>query len=195
MKQKLHRQVRISQYVLYKHMSFDLKDLFWSFAGAFLGIGIIGWIQSQAFSKLENIFLIGSFGASAVLVFGAIKSPFSQPRNLIGGHVISAIVGVTVFKIIPDPVWISAPLAVALAIVAMQITKTVHPPGGATALIAVTGTSKISSLGYMYVLSPVLTGVLILFIIALVINNISSTRNYPINRWSSKRLAQKHKQK
>lgn len=179
MNQKLHRQVRISQYVLYRHTSFDLREHFWAFIGAFLGIGLIGWIQSQSFSKLENIFLIGSFGASAVLVFGAIKSPFSQPRNLVGGHVISALIGVTVFQIIPEPIWITAPLAVALATVAMQITKTVHPPGGATALIAVSGGAKITSLGYWYVLSPVFSGAIILLLIALIANNIPKHRHYP----------------
>ena len=182
MNQKLRRQVRISQYVLYRHTAFDLKEHFWAFTGAFLGIGLIGWIQSQSFSKLENIFLIGSFGASAVLAFGAIKSPFSQPRNLIGGHVISAIIGVTVFKLIPDPIWITAPTAVALAIIAMQITKTVHPPGGATALIAVSGGAKITSLGYWYVLSPVFSGAIILFLVAMITNNIPKHRHYPSSR-------------
>lgn len=195
MNQKLHRQIRISQYVLYRHTSFDLKEHFWSFIGAFLGIGLIGWIQSQSFSRLENIFLIGSFGASAVLAFGAIKSPFSQPRNLVGGHVISALVGVTVFKIIPEPIWITAPLAVAIAVVAMQFTKTVHPPGGATALIAVSGGAKITSLGYWYVLSPVFSGALILLFIALVTNNIPKHRHYPVSHKYTKLILRGRKKK
>jgi CBS domain-containing membrane protein len=113
------------------------------------------------------------------LVYGIIQSPFSQPRNLIGGHVISAIIGVTINKLVPDIIWLSAPLAVSLSIIFMQITKTLHPPGGATALIAVTGSAQIKDLGYIYVLSPVLDGVLILFITALIFNNMTSTRSYP----------------
>ncbi|HSI77294.1 MAG TPA: HPP family protein, partial [Lunatimonas sp.] len=92
---------------------------------------------------MENIFLIGSFGATAVLVYGAIQSPLAQPRNLLGGHILSAIIGVSVYKMMPEIIWITAPLAVSLSILTMQYTRTLHPPGGATALIAVVGTEKI----------------------------------------------------
>jgi len=113
------------------------------------------------------------------LVYGIIQSPFSQPRNLVGGHLISAIVVVTVHKIVPDIIWIAAPLAVSFSIIFMQMTKTLHPPGGATALIAIIGSDKIKSLGYMYVFSPVLIGVLILLVVALIFNNMTSSRTYP----------------
>ncbi len=179
MKQQLHRQYRITRYVLRKETAFNFRDHFWSFLGAFLGIGIISWLQNGILTETENIFLIGSFGASAVLVYGAIKSPFSQPRNVIGGHFLSALFGVTIYKLLPEQVWIAAPLAVAGAIFLMQLTKTVHPPGGATALIAVIGTPKVKALGYWYALSPVLTGAMILITIALIINNIPSKRHYP----------------
>jgi CBS domain-containing membrane protein len=136
-------------------------------------------LESIHFSGNDVVYLIGSFGASSVLIYGIIQSPFSQPRNLIGGHLISAFIGVTVNKLVPDIVWISAPLAVSLSIICMQITKTLHPPGGATALIAVTASKQIKDLGYMYVISPVLVGILILFLTALIFNNITSTRSYP----------------
>ena len=130
----------------------------------------------------------GSFGASAVLIYGATNSPLAQPRNLVGGHVISALVGVTIHKLLPGEVWLSSALAVSTAIVAMQITKTVHPPGGATALIANIGSEKIKALGFMYVLSPVFTGVTILLIIALIFNNIPKNRRYPYKRPRNKIL-------
>jgi len=132
--------------------------------------------------------LIGSFGASSVLIYGAINSPLAQPRNLIGGHIVSAIIGVTVHKLIPNEIWLSSALAVALSIVFMQITKTLHPPGGATALIANIGSEKIKALGYIYVLSPVLTGVLILFLVALIFNNITPNRRYPVKKDYRKRI-------
>lgn len=186
MKKKIKRGIRVSRYVIYKETLVDYKEHFWSFIGAFAGIGIIAFLQSLMISKLENIFLIGSFGASSVLVYGAIQSPLAQPRNLVGGHVISALIGVTVCQLLPDIIWLTAPLAVAFSIVAMQMTKTLHPPGGATALIAVTGTPKIQALGYLYVLSPVLTGSLILLIVALVFNNMTSSRRYPTtNRFTT----------
>lgn len=180
-RQKLNRTIRISRYVFYRETMIDAKEQFWSFVGAFLGIGIIAFIQYLFLSDLENFFLIGSFGASAVLVYGAIQSPLAQPRNLVGGHVISALVGVTIFKLCPQVIWIQAPLAVATAIILMQITKTLHPPGGATALIAIIGTEKIKALGYWYVLSPVLSGVLVLLMVALFCNNITKNRKYPVN--------------
>ncbi|KAB1068169.1 HPP family protein [Tamlana haliotis] len=181
MKQKLRRQDRIFKYIIYNETLIDFREQFWSFLGAFIGIALIGFLQSSYLLELENILLIGSFGAASVLIFGAVQSPLAQPRNLIGGQLISAFIGVTVFKLIPDVIWINAPLAEATSIIAMQITKTLHPPGGATALIAVIGTEKIRALGYFYVISPVLAGTLILFITALIFNNLTKHRQYPTN--------------
>lgn len=177
---KLKKHIRVYKYVIYKETLIDVKEHFWSFVGAFVGIGIIAFFQSLHFPSIENIFLIGSFGASSVLIYGAIYSPLAQPRNLIGGHVVSAIIGVTIAQLLPDIIWLTAPFAVALSIVGMQITKTMHPPGGATALIAVSGGTKIASLGYLYVISPVLSGALILLLVALLFNNITPNRHYPI---------------
>lgn len=182
MKNKIKRNIRIARYVIYKETIIDKSDIFWTFLGGFFGIGIIGFISSRYFTLNDNIFLIGSFGASAVLVYGATNSPLAQPRNLVGGHIISALVGVTIHKLIPGEIWLSSALAVSTAIVCMQITKTVHPPGGATALIANIGSEKIKSLGYLYVLSPVFSGVMILLIIALIFNNIPKNRQYPYKR-------------
>jgi len=181
-KKRIKRSLRVSKYILYKETLVDAREHFWSFIGAFFGIAVIAFIQSNTFTNTENIFLIGSFGASSVLIYGSIQSPLAQPRNLIGGHIISAIVGVTIFKLVPDIIWLTAPLAVSLSIVLMQLTKTIHPPGGATALIAVTGADNIKALGYGYVISPVLTGCLILLVVALIFNNITPNRRYPTNR-------------
>jgi CBS domain-containing membrane protein len=181
-RKRIKRSLRVSRYVIYKETLVDYKEHFWSFAGAFVGIGLIAFFQSYILTKEENIFLIGSFGATCVLIYGAIQSPLAQPRNLIGGHLISAFIGVTVYKLLPDIIWLTAPLAVALSIVAMQVTKTLHPPGGATSLIAVIGSEKIKALGYFYVLSPVLTGVIILFIVALIFNNMTKHRKYPTDK-------------
>jgi CBS domain-containing membrane protein len=177
--QKIKRGYRKTRYILYKETLIDYKEQFWSFLGSFVGIGILAYIQSIHFSGNDAVYLIGSFGASSVLVYGIIQSPFSQPRNLVGGHLVSAFIGVTVHKLAPDIIWIAAPLAVSLAIILMQITKTLHPPGGATALIAIIGSDKIKDLGYMYVISPVLVGVIILLLTALVFNNMTPSRTYP----------------
>lgn len=179
---KIKRTYRKTRYVLYKETLVDYKEHFWAFLGSFVGIGIVAYLQSNTLPDSDVVYLIGSFGASSVLVYGVIQSPLAQPRNLIGGHLVSAIIGVTVQQFAPDVLWITAPLAVSLSIVLMQMTKTLHPPGGATALIAVTGSAQIKDLGYWYVLSPVLSGALILFVTALIFNNITSKRQYPAGK-------------
>lgn len=179
---KIKYNYRKARYVLYKETLIDTKEHILTFIGAFIGIGLVGFINSRYFVLNDNLFLIGSFGASSVLIYGVINSPLAQPRNLIGGHLVCAIIGVTVHKLIPNEVWLASALAVSLSIVAMQITKTLHPPGGATALIANIGSEKIKALGYVYVLNPVLTGVMILFVVALIFNNISKSRSYPLRK-------------
>jgi CBS-domain-containing membrane protein len=177
--QKIRRGYRTTRYILYKETLVDFRENFWAFLGSFVGIGIIAYLQSQTLPHSDVVYLIGSFGASSVLVYGVIQSPLAQPRNLIGGHLVSALVGVTVQQFVPDILWLTAPLAVSFAIVLMQYTKTLHPPGGATALIAVTGSAEIKNLGYWYVLSPVLSGAIILLVVALIFNNLTMKRHYP----------------
>ena len=132
-----------------------------------------------------KLFLIGSFGASAVLLYAAPKSDFAQPRNLLVGQAIAATVGVTAYKLVGGHVGIASGLAVAATIGVMQITNTVHPPAGATALIAVLGPASVHKLGYMFVLTPVLAGALILLLVAIVMNNLSpdENRHYPLRWW------------
>jgi len=170
---------RTTRYILYKETLVDFKEHFWAFLGSFIGIAIIAYLQSRTLPHSDVVYLIGSFGASSVLIYGVIQSPLAQPRNLVGGHVISAIVGVTIAKFVPDIFWLTATLSVSISIVLMQLTKTLHPPGGATALIAVTGSAEIKNLGYWYVIMPVLSGVLILLLVALVFNNMTPNRYYP----------------
>lgn len=154
-------------------------EVFWSWVGALLGIGALAWLGKYTFSPQNLPFLIGSFGASAVLVYGAPRSPLAQPRNLVGGHMISAAIGVLCWQLFqPWPVFAQA-LAVATAIAAMHITRTLHPPGGATALIATLGAAEIERLGFWYVLMPATLGPLVLLLVALVVNNLSKTRRYP----------------
>lgn len=182
MKNRIKRGYRISKYIIYKETLVNKTELFWTFIGSFIGMSIIALIQDYYLSPEVNIFLIGSFGASSVLLSAAIQSPLAQPRNLVGGHVLSAIIGVTLVKFLPDIYWLQASLAVSLSILVMQITKTLHPPGGASALIAVIGGPHIQKLGYSYVLFPILSGAVILLIVALIFNNITSSRSYPTNK-------------
>ena len=154
-------------------------ELGWSWLGSALGIGVCGYLSSWYFEPRDMTMLIGSFGASAVLVYSAIKSPLAQPRNLIGGHVLSGLAGVACYQLFGNTIWVAAAMAVSLAIVVMLVTKTLHPPGGATALIAVIGGAKIHNLGFLYAFIPAGTGAAVLLVIALLVNNLSKSRKYP----------------
>lgn len=157
----------------------SLSEIVWSWLGSFLGIAAVAYINYKIFAGTDLVMLVGSFGASALLIYGANKSPFAQPRNLLGGHLLSAIIGVGTYQILPQHPWLAASLAVATSIAAMHVTRTLHPPGGATALIAVMGDAKIHALGFFYVVMPVGVGAAIMLLIALVVNNIPKNRSYP----------------
>ncbi|MCP3875129.1 MAG: HPP family protein [Desulfobacteraceae bacterium] len=158
----------------------SLSEITWSWVGAFLGIAPVAYLNYTLFYGDDLVFIIGSFGASAVLIYGAITSPLAQPRNLVGGHVLSAIVGVIAYKLFYPFPWFASAFAVATAIALMHATKTLHPPGGATALIAVIGSEKIHALGFLYVFIPVGVGAIIMLTVALIVNNIAKSRKYPV---------------
>lgn len=152
------------------------KQIVWSWLGSFTGIYLLNFISSE-----YSIFLIGSFGATAVLLYGAPDSDFAKPRNLLGGHILSALVGVIAYKLVYFDIPLASALAVSCSIAVMHYTRTMHPPGGATALIAVIGGANITGMGFSYIVYPVSTGALIMLAVALVINNFSrdTQRHYP----------------
>lgn len=154
-----------------------------SWLGALLGIGAVGVLHQYLADPADAVLLIGSFWASAVLLYGAPKSPLAQPRNLLAGHVLSAMVGVGARMLVPAPGWLCAALAVATAIAVMHATLSLHPPGGAMALIAVIGGPKIATLGFLYAVVPVGAGALVMLVVALLVNNSSPARRYPEYWW------------
>lgn len=157
----------------------NLTEMCLSWAGAFAGIAAVGLIHHLVVRGFDLALMFGPWGASAALLFGAPKSPLAQPRNVIGGHLMSAAIGVAMFKLFPDLPVLAASLAVSTAIAAMHGTKTLHPPAGATALIAVIGDAKIHSLGFVYAAAPVGIGSVLLVLVALLFNNIPANRRYP----------------
>ncbi|WP_028586697.1 HPP family protein [Desulfocurvus vexinensis] len=158
----------------------NFRETFWSFLGSLAGITAVGALNAVLLDQTGAMLLIGSFGASAVLLYGAPTAPLSQPRNLLGGHVLSALVGVACAAHLGHVPWLAAGLAVSTAIALMHLTGTLHPPGGATALIAVIGGEPVRALGYLYALVPALAGALVLLAVALLVNNIPKTRQYPV---------------
>ena len=159
-------------------------ELVWSWTGALLGIGACAYLSAKYFEPRDLTLLIGSFGASAVLVYGAVKSPLAQPRNLVGGHILSGLTGAACFYLFGGVIWFAAAMAVSSSIVLMLATRTLHPPGGATALIAVIGGAKVHSLGFLYAFLPAGAGAVILLIVALLVNNLASSIA-KCNTWGS----------
>ncbi|MBF0627973.1 MAG: HPP family protein [Magnetococcales bacterium] len=158
-------------------------EIFWSWLGSLLGILLVAALDRLLFQDTERMLLIGSFGASAVLIYGAPSSPLAQPRNLLLGHFVSALIGVACAQLLPQQSWLAAPLAVSGAIALMQLTRSLHPPGGATALIAVIGSEQIHALGFLYAFLPVLSGAALMLAVALLLNNLVPTRRYPLWWW------------
>jgi hypothetical protein len=111
---------------------------------------------------------------SMVLLYGAVRSPLAQPRNLLGGHVISALVGVTGWTLFFAARCLAQAVAVATAISLMHSSRTLHPPG-TTALIAVIGLEEIHAMGYFDVLIPATLGLFVLSGVALIVNTNTST--------------------
>ena len=149
------------------------KHAVWGFVAAACGILAIAGVT---FLTGHNL-LIGSFGASAVLLYGTPDSPLAQPRNVLGGHLLSALVGCAAAAFLGTGALVLA-AAVGLAIVAMYFTHTMHPPGGATALIGAHDHA-----GWLFSLLPVAAGAAILVVIAVLANNIVNHRQYPKHWW------------
>ncbi|KAJ5576217.1 hypothetical protein N7535_003143 [Penicillium sp. DV-2018c] len=159
----------------------------WSFITSFCGLSILQviFVYSEYFTSRHVPGIVASFGASAVLVFGAIETPLAQPRALVFGHFFSALTGVCVtklFSLMPDKArfeslrWLAASLSTSLAIVVMQLTGTTHPPAGATALLPATN-EEIWRLSW-YFLPVVLLSSAMLLACALLFNNLQ--RRYPV---------------
>ncbi|MBN3857232.1 HPP family protein [Paraburkholderia sp. Ac-20340] len=146
--------------------------------GALIGIALTGAVSQHLLGNASTIpWLIAPMGASAVLLFGVPASPLAQPWSIIGGNLVSAVVGVTCALLIADPV-LAAAVAVGVAICAMFTLRCVHPPSGAVALTAVLGGPAVRALGYEFVLEPVLLQSFVLLGAALVYHKATGHR-YP----------------
>ena len=151
------------------------RELWITFIGSIVGIGITA---AMAF-KWNCPMLLGPFGATAVLVYGAYKAPLAQPRNVLLGHFLGALMGVAVYDFF-GLTWWSLALGVTLTIVFMMATYSMHPPAGATAYVAIqTGGLGV---GYGFIINPVLLGAFILLLTAVIINK-AGKRDYPSSWW------------
>lgn len=148
---------------------FSLNQILFSYLGSFLGIATLAYLSVGSGYPL----IAAPFGAAAVLVFAVPDSPLAQPRNLIFGNLLGGVVSVVMVFLFGSEPWVMA-LAVATAIKLMQLTKTLHPPGGAVALVGVMSKAEVS-----FIVTPVLVGSMILLFCTIGFNNLMPGRSYP----------------
>ena len=142
-------------------------------AGIF-SIITIGILTSLTYKTEFGVFLLASFGSSMVLLYGYPESPFAQPKNVFFGHLVTAIVGLIVLHFVPLPIFITIPLAVGLGVGLMILFNVTHPPAGGNPIIVIVG-----SVSFDYILSPVISGSIIIIISAIIINRFILKKSYP----------------
>ncbi len=146
-----------------------IKNIALAWLGGFLTICVVAGLAQG----MDATLVLGSFGASCVLVFGFPDAPFSQPRNVVAGHFLSSLVGL-IFLTLCGPTWWSVALAVGSAIALMMATRTVHPPAGSNPVIVF-----LLQPAWDFLLFPTLIGALLVVAVALAYNNLSRAESYP----------------
>lgn len=148
---------------------FTLLQMILSWIGSFVGIGLLAYLS--VYSRYPLI--AAPMGATSVLLFGVPHSPLAQPRNVIGGNILGALVAVALMQFFDPEPWVMA-FSVATTILLMKLSRTVHPPAGALALVGV-----MSDVSWDFVLAPVLLGSIVIVLWTFVFNNIAPERSYP----------------
>ncbi|BAZ11024.1 HPP family protein [Calothrix sp. NIES-4071] len=151
--------------------NFSPRQILLSGVGSFLGIAVLVYLTLHTRYPL----IAAPFGASAVLLYAVPESPLAQPRNVIGGNILGALTCITLVHLFGDAPWVQA-ASVAIAIKLMQLTKTLHPPGGAVALV---GAMSNASWGFLF--TPVLAGSVIILFCTYTFNKFVATKAYSVN--------------
>jgi len=146
--------------------------------GGFVGIFAVYWLSNTLLGGADSPILMFSMGSTAVMLFAVPHGALSQPWPLLGGHLVSGLIGVACLLYVPDPV-LAASLGVGLAIGAMHYLRCIHPPAGATALAAALGDASVRAMGFGFVLAPVMLNVLIILVAAITFNALFPWRRYP----------------
>lgn len=158
------------------------KEVTVSIIGAFIATFCASFFSSSILEADNMPMVLASTGASAMLIFGIPNSPVSQPWPIVGGHVLSALVGITAYYLVPNPVLASS-IAIGVAMWLMHYTGCMHPPGGATAVTAVIGGSSVHELGYYFVVVPVFFNSIILLSIAMAIATFREKNPFVISEY------------
>ena len=145
-----------------------------SFLAGLFSIITIGILTLLTYKTEYGIFLIASFGSSMVLLYGYPESPFAQPKNVFFGHVLTAAVGMFFLYFVPLPLFLVIPLAVGFGVGLMILFNVTHPPAGGNPIIVLMGSVSVD-----YILTPVISGSIIIIIFAIIINKLILKKNYP----------------
>ena len=143
-------------------------------AGLFSAI-TIGALTLLTYKTELGVFLIASFGSSMVLLYGYPENPFAQPKNIFFGHLLTSIVGIIFLFFTALPTFIIIPLAVGLGVSLMILFKVTHPPAGGNPIIIIIGSVSID-----YLISPIITGSIIIIVFGIVLNRLILKKKYPI---------------
>ena len=145
-----------------------------SFIAGLFSIITIGILTLLTYKTEFGIFLIASFGSSMVLLYGYPESPFAQPKNVFFGHLVTATIGMFFLYLIPLPLFIIIPLAVGFGVGLMILLNVTHPPAGGNPIIVIMGSVSLD-----YLLSPIISGSIIILVFAIIINRFILKKSYP----------------
>ena len=154
-----------------------MNNLKQSFLAGIFSIITIGILTILTYKTEYGIFLLASFGSSMVLLYGYPESPFAQPKNVFFGHLITSSVGIFFLQFVPLPIYIIIPIAVGFGVGLMILLKVTHPPAGGNPIIIIIGSVSLD-----YLLSPVISGSVIIIIFAIIINRFILKKSYPIQK-------------
>ncbi len=154
-----------------------------SIVGAFISTMLASFFSNHILAAEGISMVLASTGASAMLIFGVPYSQVSQPWPIVGGHIVSALVGVTAYYLIPNPV-VASSAAIGVAMLAMHHARCMHPPGGATAVTAVIGGTTVHELGYYFVIVPVFFNSIILLSTAMAVGTLREQNPFAVNQLS-----------
>ena len=134
----------------------------------------IGVLSLLTYKTPYGLFLIASFGSTMVLLYGYPESPFAKPKNIFFGHLLTAFVGVFFVNYVPLPIYVIIPLAVGAGVGLMIMLNVTHPPAGGNPIIVIMG-----SVSFEYLISPVISGSIIVIIFGVILNKYIAKRKYP----------------
>ena len=154
----------------------DKKLIIQSTLAGIFSIITIGVLTVLSYKTSYGIFLIASFGSTMVLLYGYPESPFAQPKNIILGHFLTALIGIIFLNFVPLPIFLNIPLAVGFGVMFMILFKVTHPPAGGNPIIVIIG-----SVSYDYLINPIILGALIVILFGVVLNRFVLRKKYPEN--------------